>query len=175
MTHTVQKGENLYIIAKKYNTTVKQLMELNHLHNTLIKIGQKLIISKKDLEENNIISYEEFLKNNIGVGTLKIQTLIGDTYFPIENVKIEIFKTFHGKKQIFFSGFTEKSGLIDAIELPAPLKREDYLNGVAIYQIEATHPSYQKVLIEEVYLYDGIKSIQKIEMMPLSYQSGKGL
>ena len=49
----------------------------------------------------------------------------------------------------------------------------NYLNGAAIYKIIASHPNYQDVEIEEVYIYDGIKSIQKIEMVPTSYILGK--
>ena len=49
----------------------------------------------------------------------------------------------------------------------------DYLNGAAIYKIIASHHNYQDVEIEEVYIYDGIKSFQKIEMVPTSYILGK--
>ena len=104
---------------------------------------------------------------------MKVQTLIGTTYFPIPNVKIEIYKDFNGNSQLFFSGYTGDSGYIDGLVLPCPQRRTDYLNGAAIYKIVASHPNYQDVEIEEVYIYDGIKSIQKIEMVPTSYILGK--
>ncbi len=170
MTHTVLKGENLYSIAQKYQVSVNQLIELNELKNTVIMPGQVLFISKNsnlDLKEE--LSYQEFLKQNLGVGTLKIQTLIGNTYFPIKNVKIEVYKIFNHEKKVFYTGYTEESGLIDSISLPTPIRRTDYLNGSSTYQIEATHPDYQTVLIDNVSIYDGIKSIQKIEMIPNEY------
>lgn len=40
--YTVQKGDSLYIIANKYNTTVEKLMELNNLANINLSIGQVL-------------------------------------------------------------------------------------------------------------------------------------
>ena len=41
--YTVKKGDNLTKIAKKYNTTVKQLASWNNIKNVnLIKVGQKL-------------------------------------------------------------------------------------------------------------------------------------
>lgn len=43
-TYTVQKGDSLYSIAKKYNTTVDRLKELNNLSSNLLSIGQILII-----------------------------------------------------------------------------------------------------------------------------------
>jgi LysM repeat protein len=36
------KGESLYSISKKYNTTVQKLKSLNNLKSSKIKIGQKL-------------------------------------------------------------------------------------------------------------------------------------
>ena len=39
-THTIKKGENLTVLAKKYDTTVKELMKLNDLETTQIQIKQ---------------------------------------------------------------------------------------------------------------------------------------
>ncbi|MED5043304.1 LysM peptidoglycan-binding domain-containing protein, partial [Geobacillus stearothermophilus] len=42
-TYTVQKGDTLSKIAKKYNTTVDALQKLNRIRNpNLIRVGQKL-------------------------------------------------------------------------------------------------------------------------------------
>lgn len=43
-TYTVKSGDNLYAIAKKYNTTASAIMLLNNLPNTNLQIGQKLKI-----------------------------------------------------------------------------------------------------------------------------------
>ena len=43
-TYTVQKGDSLYSIAKKYNTTVDSIKRKNNLTSNLLSIGQKLII-----------------------------------------------------------------------------------------------------------------------------------
>ena len=44
ITYTVQKGDSLYSIAKKYNTTVDKLKQLNNLTSNLLSIGQILIV-----------------------------------------------------------------------------------------------------------------------------------
>lgn len=44
--YTVQKGDTLYNIAKRYNMTVEDLKTLNHLNDEGIKIGQKLVVVK---------------------------------------------------------------------------------------------------------------------------------
>lgn len=43
-TYTVVKGDSLYQIAKKFNTTTSAIMNLNNLPNTNLSIGQKLKI-----------------------------------------------------------------------------------------------------------------------------------
>ena len=44
VTYTVKKGDNLYSIARKYNTTVQNIKKKNNLNSNLLSIGQKLII-----------------------------------------------------------------------------------------------------------------------------------
>ena len=41
-TYTVKRGDNLYDIARRYNTTVIDLMNLNNLTSTNLEIGQVL-------------------------------------------------------------------------------------------------------------------------------------
>jgi LysM repeat protein len=43
--HTVEQNDTLGALAKRYNTTVKSLYELNELPNDFLQIGQKIIIS----------------------------------------------------------------------------------------------------------------------------------
>ena len=43
-TYTVQSGDNLYSIARKFNTTVDALKTLNNLTSNLLSVGQKLVI-----------------------------------------------------------------------------------------------------------------------------------
>lgn len=47
-TYVVQKGDSLYSIAKKFNTTVDKLKELNNLTSNTLSIGQVLIISEAE-------------------------------------------------------------------------------------------------------------------------------
>ncbi len=43
-THHVQKGDTLYSIAKRYNTTVEILQRKNNLRDTTISIGQEITV-----------------------------------------------------------------------------------------------------------------------------------
>lgn len=44
LTYTVRRGDNLYNIAKNYNTSVSDIVKLNNLNNTSLSIGQVLKI-----------------------------------------------------------------------------------------------------------------------------------
>ena len=43
-TYIVKKGDSLWKIAKAYNTNINTLIKLNNLKNTVLQIGQKLVL-----------------------------------------------------------------------------------------------------------------------------------
>lgn len=63
ITYTVVAGDNLYNIAKKYNTTMDELMRINNLSTTLLSIGQKLRIPSGNVDDNisNETNYIEYV------------------------------------------------------------------------------------------------------------------
>lgn len=93
-TYIVKSGDSLYSIAKKYNTTVYELMKYNNLTSNLLSIGQVLKIPATDSiiinytvksgdtlysisKKYNITVDEIKRKNNLTNNTLSIgQTLI---------------------------------------------------------------------------------------------------
>ena len=63
--HIVQNGENLTEISNKYNLKVIDLIEINNLNNPdSIKVGQKLIIRKKNIINSENYEATENKKNN---------------------------------------------------------------------------------------------------------------
>lgn len=73
-THTVQKDDTLYSIAKKYNTTVNNLKSLNNLTTNSINIGQQLKIPQTTntytVKKNDTL-YKIATQNNTTVQKLK--------------------------------------------------------------------------------------------------------
>ena len=55
--YTVVKGDNLYNIANRYSTNVKDIMDLNNLKSTNLSIGQKLRIPEKYDNSSELPSY----------------------------------------------------------------------------------------------------------------------
>ena len=54
-THTVERGESLFGIARTYDVTIDQLKDWNNLSSNTLAVGQKLIISDPD---KNAVSYQ---------------------------------------------------------------------------------------------------------------------
>lgn len=54
-TYTVEKGDSLYSIAQKFNTTVEELRRLNDLTSDVLSIGQVLIIPEGNNPQDYII------------------------------------------------------------------------------------------------------------------------
>jgi len=65
--HIVQNGENLTEISNKYNLKVIDLIEINNLNNPdSIKVGKKLIISKKNtINSENYETTENKKRSNL--------------------------------------------------------------------------------------------------------------
>ncbi|MBQ2872492.1 MAG: LysM peptidoglycan-binding domain-containing protein [Bacilli bacterium] len=56
-SYTVQKGDSLYQIAIKYNTSVDELKKINNLSSNILSIGQKLILPTKKEESTEYDYY----------------------------------------------------------------------------------------------------------------------
>ena len=116
--------------------------------------------------------YLNFIKDNPKQGELKIQANTARQSLPVSNVLVEISKNFNGIKKLFYSLKTDQSGIIDGILLPAPDKEISQQPSTTIpyasYDILATHPNYTEKNYQDVQIYDGVKSIQPINLTPHS-------
>ncbi len=72
-TYTVVKGDSLWSIAKKYNTTVDNIKKNNKLNSNLLKIGQKLILPNNNeyIVQKGDSLWKIANKNNTTIDKLK--------------------------------------------------------------------------------------------------------
>lgn len=77
--YTVQAGDTLYSIAKRFNTTVDELKRLNNLITNTLTIGQQLLINQNNDNNNN--NNNNNTDNN--QNTLYYQVIAGDTLYSI--------------------------------------------------------------------------------------------
>lgn len=109
--------------------------------------------------------YENFMRENLGIGSLKIRAYAASEAIPIAGLKIIVMTNFEDNNIIFYEGVTDNSGIIEKIKLPtyklqendlvAPLKR--------VYKIIATINENRKEY--DVNIYDGICVVQNISMV----------
>ena len=71
INYTVQRGDTLYKIANRFNTTVYDIMKLNNLSSNLLSIGEILLIPSGEVIDNN--------ESNI------YEVKSGDTLYKIAN------------------------------------------------------------------------------------------
>lgn len=75
--YTVKKGDSLWLLSKKYNISVPELIDINNLTNLTLSIDQKLLVPKNNNSEDiYIVQKGDSLwsianKNNISVNELK--------------------------------------------------------------------------------------------------------
>jgi membrane-bound lytic murein transglycosylase D len=83
--HTVGKGEYLGTIARKYNTTVNDLLELNSLSDTNIKEGDKLIVGKEEIASitDKKANKNDYVANQKKAKEKMYQVRKGDSLFSI--------------------------------------------------------------------------------------------
>ena len=58
ISHTVESGDSLWSLARKYDTEVRIIREINFLKNDLLSINATLLIPLSKTESNNFIPYE---------------------------------------------------------------------------------------------------------------------
>ena len=58
ISHTVETGDSLWSLARKYDTEVRIIREINYLENDLLSINATLLIPLSKTKSNNFIPYE---------------------------------------------------------------------------------------------------------------------
>ena len=123
-------------------------------------------------------SYQEFLQRASGEGTLKIQASMANQSYPITEVHIVVSKDFTDGQHIFYEAETDQDGIVDNLLLPAPpkamsLKPDAIIDPFSVYKITATKEGFTPEDFVQVPIFDGIKSIQPVRMVPWECKSKK--
>ena len=87
--YTVQKGDTLYNIAKKYNTTVSKIIDLNYLKSPNLSIGQVLRIPEMYTKEDTLYSIAKDF--NLAIDTIKKDNALVNNNLSLgQNLKIRV-------------------------------------------------------------------------------------
>lgn len=113
---------------------------------------------------------EEFKSRNNGEGTLRIQAFSGQQAFPVVNANIVVSKDFTDGTYTFFNDLTDTSGIVENMSLSAPrsgvANKDNEILPYSTYTIRVTHPFFRTTVYNNVPVFDGITSIQPVNLVP---------
>ena len=109
-------------------------------------------------------------------GQLEIRATKANGALPVEGAIVRITGAEEENRFVVYSLTTDIDGNTRAISLPTPsadisLNPDEKENGYSIYDIEVTKEGFYTKIIRSVPVFAGVKSIQPINMIPLSDKS----
>lgn len=115
----------------------------------------------------------DFEMRNGSQGMLRVQVFAADRSFPISGARVTVDVPFLTGGREIFSGVTDADGIADNIVLPAPdrslsLDENNTAEPFALYNIRVTHPNYAAGEYENIAVFDSVKSIQPVRLVPLT-------
>ena len=118
-------------------------------------------------------NYEEFMDKNRASGILRVQTYAADRSFPVTNALVRVYVNLADGERELFQGVTDVDGIIDNISLPAPdssisFDENSTIAPFATYVLRVSKPGYSAAIFNGIPIFDSVKSIQPVEMVPLS-------
>lgn len=118
----------------------------------------------------------DFNARNDSQGTLRVQVFAAGRSFPVSGADVTVEVPFLTGSKELFKGKTDRDGIADGIALPAPSKNlsldeTNTKEPFALYNVRISHPDYAMGEYSNVPVFDSVKSIQPVELVPLT-QSG---
>lgn len=115
--------------------------------------------------------YSKFSKENPDIGYLKVLAFAAYQALPIPNAEILITRDINNQRVVFFQGYTDNSGTITDIELPAPLTVKnvdtpEQIPQYTVYDLTAIHEGYETIKKYKIGMFGGVRVIQYIKMNP---------
>ena len=113
-------------------------------------------------------TYKNFISTHPSHGNLRIRASAASGAIPISGVKIVVSTNIENNTVIFFEGFTDNSGLIEKISLPAYKLDNNNLNipEKTEYNVEATYIPDNLSMTFKVNIYENINVVQNINIVP---------
>lgn len=101
-------------------------------------------------------------------GTLKVQVFAAQQVYPISSARVLVRP--RGEDEIIFEGYTDSSGIVDNIRLPAPGKAlsdaPTAIKPYSQYDVFVTQPNFVSRNYLGVPIFPGVESIQTVRLVP---------
>lgn len=124
-----------------------------------------------DYPEPKYDNYEQFIKRNIGRGTIVFRVYTARGALPIKGARCILSKQIAGEAYEIASMLTDESGQTPPQTLPAPSKElsqqpENMVQPFALYDATVKKDGYADVILRDIPIFDGVQSIQRVAMIP---------
>lgn len=109
-----------------------------------------------------------------GKGTLSVRVYTARAQLPIEGATVVVVQRgASGKYALLSVQSTDSSGDIQPVTVPAPALSESTHPGsptppFAVVDVWAEHPGFAMLLVDGVQIFDGVQTLQQMELSPLS-------
>lgn len=116
-------------------------------------------------------TYEEFEAKNTGGGSLVFMVFTASEALPVAGAAVTVSTRIDGEQREMFAATTNQSGETEARTLPAPSKSlsQDFDNDIqpfSLYDATVGKDGYAKVVLRDIPVFDGVRSIQRVAMIP---------
>ena len=109
-------------------------------------------------------------------GRLSVRVYTTQAELPLEGSTVAVLQKGEGGRYRLLSlQTTDSSGRITSVDIPAPAAEESIAPGAAdgpkcfsVCSVWAEHPGYAMLLVEGVQIFDGVDTLQEMELSPLS-------
>ncbi len=121
-----------------------------------------------DEELQNLSWFQDFLNNNTGTGMLKIRAYSASEAVPVEGLNVIVSTLIDDNEVIFYEGYTDESGTIDRIVLPAPRISDNNLVSPlkTVYNIKALYPRENMNKEYSINMFEDVCVVQNINVVP---------
>lgn len=122
---------------------------------------------------SSFADYDDFVANNPSQGVMRVQVFAADRSFPIPDASVRVFVKLEDGERELFSGVTDEDGIADGINLPAPDSSASFdenstVAPYAVYSLRVNRQGYAPASFDGIPVFDSVKSIQPVELIPLS-------
>lgn len=116
-------------------------------------------------------TYEEFEAANTGGGSLLFMVFTASEALPVEGAAVTVSTRIDGEQREMFGAVTNQSGETPAATLPAPSKslsqdEDNEVQPFSLYDATISKDGYTKVILRDIPVFDGVRSIQRVAMIP---------
>lgn len=123
-------------------------------------------INDKDFINSSL--YDNFMDANPSLGSLEIRAYAASEAIPISGLKIVVSTIYDNNKIFFYDGYTDESGKVPKMFLPAPklIKDNEEVPSKTVYEIEATYIPDNARQNYKINMYENICVVQNISLVP---------